>query len=47
MRVLIAHNTYQHRGGEDMVVESEIALLRSHGNEVFEYRRDNSEITGM
>jgi len=47
MRVLIAHSAYQLRGGEDMVVDSEIALLRSHGHEVFEYRRDNSEIIGM
>lgn len=47
MRILLAHNAYQHRGGEDMVVESEIALLRAHGHEVAEYRRDNSEIIGM
>lgn len=47
MRILIAHNAYQHRGGEDMVVECEIALLRAHGHEVAEYRRDNSEIIGM
>src|SRR5271169_939369 len=47
MRILIVHNAYQQRGGEDMVVESEIALLRAHGHEVVEYRRDNSEITGM
>jgi glycosyltransferase involved in cell wall biosynthesis len=47
MRILIAHNAYQHRGGEDMVVESEITLLRAHGHEVAEYRRHNDEITGM
>jgi len=47
MRILIVHNAYQHRGGEDMVVESEIALLRAHGHEVAEYRRDNSEIPVM
>lgn len=47
MRILIAHNAYQHSGGEDMVVESEIALLRARGHEVAEYRRDNSEIIGM
>ena len=47
LRILIAHNAYQLRGGEDMVVDSEIALLRSHGHEVFQYRRDNSDIAGM
>lgn len=47
MRILLAHNAYQHQGGEDMVVGSEIALLRAHGHEVAEYRRDNSEIMGI
>lgn len=47
LRILLAHNAYQHRGGEDVVVESEIALLRAHGHEVAEYRRDNSEVTGL
>jgi len=47
MRILIAHSAYQLRGGEDMVVDSEIALLRSNGHEVAEYRRDNSDIAGM
>ena len=43
-RVLIAHNAYQRRGGEDSVVEAEIALLRSHGHEVRLYQRHNDEI---
>jgi len=47
MRILIAHNAYQLRGGEDMVVDAEIELLRSHGDEVAVYRRDNSEVNGM
>jgi glycosyltransferase involved in cell wall biosynthesis len=47
MRILLAHNAYQHSGGEDRVVESEIALLRAHGHEVAEYRRHNDEITEM
>jgi glycosyltransferase involved in cell wall biosynthesis len=47
MRILLAHNAYQHRGGEDMAVESEAALLRAHGHDVTEYRRDNREITGI
>lgn len=44
MRVLVVHNKYQIRGGEDSVVENETKMLREHGNEVIEYIRDNSEI---
>ena len=47
MRILIVHNTYQLRGGEDGVVDAEIILLRSNGHEVAEYRRDNSEISKL
>lgn len=46
-RVLVVHNAYQHRGGEDTVVESEIALLRAHGHTVETYTRSNDEVTGM
>lgn len=44
MKILVAHNSYQQSGGEDTAVAAEIALLRSKGNEVLEYRRNNSEI---
>ncbi|RRQ21648.1 glycosyltransferase family 4 protein [Thiohalobacter thiocyanaticus] len=47
MRILFVHNTYQHRGGEDAVVESEIALLRSHGHEVETWFRSNDDVIGM
>jgi glycosyltransferase involved in cell wall biosynthesis len=47
MRVLLAHNFYQHRGGEDFVVEAEIALLRSHGHEVETYFRSNDDIADI
>lgn len=47
MRVLIVHNAYQQRGGEDSVVDSEIALLRQHGHEVEAYIRHNDEVTGQ
>ncbi len=43
-RVLMIHNTYQHRGGEDSVVESEIELLRSRGHAVETYLRSNDDI---
>lgn len=46
-RVLVVHNAYQHRGGEDTVVESEIALLRAHGHAVETYTRSNDEVAGM
>jgi glycosyltransferase involved in cell wall biosynthesis len=44
MRILFIHNTYQHFGGEDAVVEAEIGLLRSHGHEVELYERRNEEL---
>jgi glycosyltransferase involved in cell wall biosynthesis len=44
MKILIAHNAYQHRGGEDVVVDAEIALLRDYGHEVSTYRRHNDEL---
>jgi glycosyltransferase involved in cell wall biosynthesis len=44
MKILIAHNLYQRRGGEDAVCESEIRLLREAGYEVIEYLRNNDEI---
>lgn len=47
MKILIAHNSYQHQGGEDAVVNAEIDLLRNHGHEVAVYRRHNDEITNM
>lgn len=46
-RVLLVHNGYQQRGGEDSVVESEIALLRARGHEVELYQRHNDEVNGM
>ena len=41
--VLIIHNRYRQRGGEDTVVENEIQLLEKHGHRVYLYERDNSE----
>ena len=45
--VLVVHNTYQQRGGEDAVVEAEVNLLRQHGHPVHEYRRSNDDIKQM
>lgn len=45
MRVLVIHNRYQISGGEDRVVQAELALLRGQGEEVSLYERDNAEFT--
>ncbi len=47
MRILVAHNAYLYRGGEDTVVEAEISLLRRYGHEVMLYRRDNAELDAL
>ncbi len=45
-RVLVVHNRYQLRGGEDAVVESEAALLAEHGLDVQTHIVSNDEIHG-
>lgn len=47
LKILMVHNRYQQRGGEDSVYESEAELLRSHGHEVATLERDNADIPGM
>ena len=47
MRVLIAHNAYRYRGGEEQAVESDRALLEAHGHEVRLYLRDYGEVARM
>lgn len=44
MRILIGHNYYQTRGGEDAVVRSECDLLKSYGHDVVLYERSNEEL---
>ncbi|TPG38252.1 glycosyltransferase family 1 protein [Sphingomonas koreensis] len=46
MRVLIVHNAYQQRGGEDVVVDEELRLLRDAGNVVSTYLVNNDSIDG-
>ncbi|HET9741781.1 MAG TPA: glycosyltransferase family 4 protein [Terriglobales bacterium] len=43
MKILIAHNRYRERGGEDVVFEQESALLEERGEEVIRYERCNEE----
>jgi glycosyltransferase involved in cell wall biosynthesis len=47
VRVLIAHNAYQQRGGEDSVVDDEVALLRGRGAEVELMQLHNDDIADM
>src|SRR5208283_3273229 len=42
MRVLVLHNRYRYRGGEDRVVAAETAMLRDHGVDVVVHEVDNS-----
>lgn len=44
MKILMAHNRYSIRGGEDAVFDQERDLLRSYGHEVIEYTKDNRDI---
>lgn len=44
MKLLLVHNSYQQRGGEDVVFAQESANLRRHGHDVIVYQRSNSEI---
>ncbi|RYF96445.1 MAG: hypothetical protein EOO00_02675 [Chitinophagaceae bacterium] len=47
MKILIAHNKYRHRGGEDVVFEREAALLAEAGVDVHPYVRDSREIKDL
>ncbi len=47
VNVLVVHNAYQQRGGEDSVVEAEIALLRSKGHHVELHSLSNDSIASV
>lgn len=44
LRILVCHNRYQLRGGEDAVCESEVELLRKHGHQVQLFERSNADL---
>lgn len=44
MRILLVHNQYQHRGGEDTVLESELKLLQKYGETVDTLMFNNDRI---
>jgi glycosyltransferase involved in cell wall biosynthesis len=47
MNILILHNLYQQRGGEDAVVEAESSLLREAGHKVHVELVSNNVIAGL
>jgi len=47
MKVLMVHNRYRQRGGEDAVAEAETHLLGAHGVEVERLDVDNDAIHGL
>ncbi len=47
MKILIVHNRYLIRGGEDECVDSEIALLESHGHQIIKYIQNNDKIKNI
>ncbi|KAA3656531.1 MAG: glycosyltransferase family 1 protein [Calditrichaeota bacterium] len=44
MRILIVHNKYRYRGGENTVVQEEMNLLENHKHTVISYTRDSADI---
>ena len=44
MRILLVHNRYRQRGGEEAVLDAESALLRERGHEVLEFLKDNRDL---
>lgn len=47
MKILLCHNYYQHRGGEDESFDDEVALLQAHGHDVLLYTLHNDDIHDM
>jgi glycosyltransferase involved in cell wall biosynthesis len=47
MKILLVHNYYQQRGGEDSVVANERALLEQSGHDVDLFSAHNKEISGL
>lgn len=47
MRIVVAHNAYRLRGGEDAVVDSEVELLRENGHDVELLLRSSDDLASM
>jgi glycosyltransferase involved in cell wall biosynthesis len=46
VRILLCHNYYKYRGGEDVSFEADIDMLRSYGHELEVYTKHNEVING-
>jgi glycosyltransferase involved in cell wall biosynthesis len=44
LKIIMVHNAYQQRGGEDAVVRAEASLLEANGQAVVPYERHNDEL---
>lgn len=47
MRILLIHNHYRIRGGEDVVFANEAELLASNGHDVLTFTKDSRDIAGV
>lgn len=47
MKILIIHNYYQIRSGEETYLESLVSLLKENGHIVYLYTKDSSHISGV
>ena len=47
MRIVICHNYFRERGGEDQVFEDELELLTSHGHDVATFVKRNTDLSGL
>ncbi|NJN10977.1 MAG: glycosyltransferase family 4 protein [Richelia sp. RM1_1_1] len=47
MRILIIHNRYQVRGGEEECYEAEVSLLQQMGHQVEVYEENNNHLTAL
>jgi len=47
MRILMVHNHYKSRGGEDIVFEQECSMLESNGHEVIKLYANNDNINSL
>src|SRR5215469_4862565 len=44
LKILIVHNAYQQRGGEDAVVAAEARILEEHGHNIVRYERHSDDL---
>ena len=47
MRIVICHNYFRERGGEDQVFEDELELLTSRGHDVATFVKRNNDFHGL